>query len=308
MTAQGGRIGQGIALMLLAITLFATMDTLVRLMGQGVPVLWLLLVRYLVQAVLMAPVLWFSDQGFRSPRPGFQLGRGLLLLGCSAITFIGLRYMPVGEYTAIAMLTPVLVALFSVLVLKEHISGLRWALVIGAFLGALIVIRPGSGVFGWAVMWPLCGACLYASFQLVTSHYAARENALTTHFWTGAVGALAVLPLWPLGWVNLPGLWHSLPPRTVHTVLAVALMGTFGHLLLILAFRRAPASRLTPFLYLQIAAAVLLGWLLLGHTPDAWAWAGMAVIAVCGAGTAVLNMRASPKRTLSAVEADTIAD
>lgn len=310
MSSGETRVGQGIVLMLAALSCFAAMDTMVRYLGGAVPVLLLLILRYLTQAVLMAPVLAFGGHGFHSPRPGFQFVRGLLLLACSAITFIGLRYMPVAEYTAIAMLTPVLVAVFSVVALKEPISALRWALVVGAFAGALIVIRPGSGIFGWAVLWPLAGSCAYAAFQLVTSHYAPRENALVTHFWTGTVGALAVLPAWPLGLVDVPGDWQALPARAQWLVVWVGLLGTFGHLLLILAFRRASASRLTPFLYLQIAIAVLLGWAALGHVPDGWAWIGMAVIAACGAGTAVLNLRAAAaaRRELSAVVADTTAD
>jgi drug/metabolite transporter (DMT)-like permease len=302
--------GQGIVLMLAALTCFAAMDTTVRFLGAAVPVLVLLILRYLTQAVLMVPVLLATGHGFRSARPGFQLLRGLLLLACSAITFIGLRYMPVAEYTAIAMLTPVLVALFSVLLFEERISPLRWALIVGALAGALVVIRPGSGIFGWVVLWPLAGSCAYAAFQLLTSRYAALENALVTHFWTGAVGALAVLPAWVFGVVDVAGSWQSLPAGSQALVAVVGLLGTVGHLLLILAFGRAPASRLTPFLYLQIAIAVLMGWAALGDVPDGWAWVGMVVIAACGAATAVLNMRAASRarREPSAVEADTTAD
>jgi drug/metabolite transporter (DMT)-like permease len=310
MSPASPRIGQGIALMLVAVTCFAAMDTVVRHLGSAVPVLLLLILRYLTQAVLMAPVLWLTPHGFRSGRPGFQLGRGLLLLACSAITFLGLRYMPVAEYTAIAMLTPVLVTLLGVLIFHEHISAARWLLVLGAFAGALVVIRPGSGIFGWVVLWPLAGSLAYAGFQLVTSRYAAHEDAFTTHFWTGAVGALAVLPAWPLGAVDLVAAWQGLPVATRWLVGLVGLLGTGGHLLLILAFGRAPATRLMPFLYAQIAAAVLLGWLALGHVPDGWAWVGMAVIAACGAATAALNLRAAARarRETSAVEADTTAD
>ncbi|MBL8331263.1 MAG: DMT family transporter [Rubrivivax sp.] len=310
MLASPAQLGLGIAWMLAAVSCFAAMDTTVRHLGAAVPVLMLLILRYLTQALLMAPVLALSGLGFRSPRPGFQLMRGLLLLACSAITFIGLRYMPVAEYTAIAMLTPVLVTVLSVLLFKERISALRWALVLGAFAGALIIIRPGSGAFGWVVLWPLAGSFAYAGFQLITSHYAARENPFVTHFWTGAVGAAAVLPAWPLGAVDVPALWLALDARVQALIVLVGLLGTFGHLLLILAFGRAPASRLMPFLYLQIAMAVLLGWWALGHVPDAWAWIGMGVIAACGAATAVLNLRsaAGSRREVSAVAADTTAD
>jgi drug/metabolite transporter (DMT)-like permease len=310
MTRPTPHVGQGIALMLAAVACFAAMDTSVRMLGATVPVLLLLSFRYWVQAVVMAPVLAVSGLGYRSSLPGFQVGRGLLLLACSAITFMGLRVMPVAEYTAIAMLTPVLVTLASAVLFKERVSLLRWGLVLGAFAGALIVIRPGSGIFGWAVLWPLAGSCAYAAFQLVTSHVAGRENPFVTHFWTGAIGALVLLPLWPLGIVDLPGAWNALPASVHAWMLAIGLLGTVGHLLLILAFTRAPASSVSPFLYAQIPMAVLLGWVALRHVPDAWAWVGMLVIAVCGAATVVLNLRAAARerREPPIVVADTTAD
>lgn len=304
------RMGRGVLLMLAAVACFATMDTVVRYLGTSIPVLLLLFLRYVVQAVVMVPVLLRSHLGFRSARPGFQIGRGLLLLACSAASFVGLRYIPVAEFTAISMLTPVLVTVLSVLLFHEHISRARWALVAGAFLGVLVIVRPGSGLFGWAVLWPLAGACAYASFQLVTGRYASRENPFITHFWTGAVGALAVLPAWPLGLLELTTAVQGLPASLLGGIVAIGLLGTFGHLLLILAFGCAPASRLSPFLYVQIAMAVMLGWLVLGQVPDGWARLGMLIIAICGAATAWLNMRsaASARREVSAVEADTTAD
>ena len=59
------------------------------------------------------------------------------------------------EFTAIQMLTPVLVTLLAAWLLKERVRPARWVLVGLAFAGALVVIRPGSGLFGWAVVFPL---------------------------------------------------------------------------------------------------------------------------------------------------------
>ena len=66
---------------------------------------------------------------------------------------------------------------------------------------------------------------------------------------------------------------------------------TVGHFLLILAYQRAPAATLTPYLYTQIAFAMLAGWLVFQHVPDRWSTAGMVLIAVCGAAGAWLTVR-----------------
>jgi drug/metabolite transporter (DMT)-like permease len=175
-----------------------------------------------------------------------------------------------------------------------------------AFVGALIVIRPGSGLFGWAVAFPLACACTYASFQVITSRRSGDEDPLTTHFWTGAVGSAIVLPLLLASPLDVPSLLGQASTREWAVLITAGLAGTLGHLLLILALGLAPASTLMPFMYTQIGSATLAGWLVFGRLPDAVGWLGMALIAAAGATSAWLNLRG--QRPPSAVAADTVAD
>lgn len=282
----------GVALIVAMGASFAGLDTAVRWLGPSMPVLLLLSWRYATQALVMALWLAFDrSRGFRPAQPRFQLLRGALLLVTSALSFVGLQYVPVAEFTAINMLAPVLVTLLAAWLLHEHVVPLRWALVALALAGALIVIRPGSGLFGWAVVFPLACACTYAAFQVLTSRLSLLEDPLTTHFWTGAVGTAILLPLLLLSGVDAAGALAAATPRQWGVLIALGLLGTGGHLLLILAFRIAPASTLMPFVYTQIASATLAGWWVFGHLPDGWGWFGMAVIAISGAASAWLNVR-----------------
>ena len=289
------RPGLGIALVLCMVACFATMDTSVKLLGATLPVLLILWMRYLTQALVMAAWLLRSPRaGFRSTHPRFQLLRGALLLFTSAMSFYGVQYLPVAEFTAINMLTPLVVTLLAAWLLHERVSRWRWALVCGGFAGALIVIRPGSGLFGWAVVFPLAGALSYASFQVLTSRLAGVENPYTTHFYTGLVGALLLTPLLLLSPTDVPATLAAASRSQWLLMLGIGLLGTTGHLLLILALGFAPTSTLMPFIYVQIGtAAAVSGWVF-GTLPDRWGWTGMAVIAACGAGGAWLNVRRVP--------------
>ena len=291
----------GVALIVLMGAAFAVLDTSVRWLGStGVPVLLILAWRYATQATVMAVWLALSRQHrFRPNQPRFQLLRGSLLLATSALSFYGLQHMPVAEFTAINMLTPVLVTLLAAWLLKEQVSPMRWALVALAFGGALVVIRPGSGLFGWAVVFPLACACTYASFQVLTSRLAGDENPLTTHFWTGAVGSAIVIPLLMASPVDVPALLGAATPWQWLALLTAGLTGTLGHLLLILALGLGPASMLMPFVYLQIGSATLVAWWVFGVLPDGWGWVGMGIIAVSGAASAWLNLRARARAPLS---------
>ncbi|HEX2009664.1 MAG TPA: DMT family transporter [Roseateles sp.] len=303
----------GIALIVLMATCFASMDSTIRYLGGFLPVLLILWLRYSFQAVAMLGWLAIAalrgkPDVFRAAHPRFQAVRGMLLLFTSAMSFYGVQHMPVAEFTAINMLTPVVVTLLAAMVLHEPVSRLRWTLVIGGFAGALIVIRPGSGLFGWAVLFPLAGALSYASFQVLTAKLAALESPYTTHFYTGLTGMLVLSPLIALLPLDLAAGLRAASAGQLGLLALVGLLGTVGHLLLILALGLAPTGTLMPFVYVQIAVAAAIGWLAFDHAPDGYAWLGMGVLSACGAASAWLNVRRSQRPPPSAVALDTIAD
>jgi drug/metabolite transporter (DMT)-like permease len=73
-------------------------------------------------------------------------------------------------------------------------------------------------------------------------------------------------------------------------------MGTVGHFLLILAYKRAPAATLTPYLYTQIALPCWAAGWCLPTCPTSWSLMGIALVAVCGAAGAWLTVRESRVR------------
>jgi len=272
-----------------AVACFAALDTTTKYVSLSVPLLMALWFRYAFQAVattaVVLPLRGLS--ALRTLHPKFQLLRGVLLLCSSLFAFASLKYMPVGEFTAIVMVAPLAITVLAATVLHEEVTRLRWVLVAGGLVGTLIIIRPGGEAFGWTSLLPLALVGTNAWFQVLTSQLARTEDPLTMHFYTGWVGTLIASLALPFVWSSLPsaGLWVGL--------CFMGLMATVGHFLLILAYQRAPASTLTPYLYGQIAFAMLGGWLVFSHVPDGVSVAGIAMIAFCGAGGAWLTVRES---------------
>jgi len=306
-TAQ--RPGLGVALVFAMGACFAVSDTLIKYLGSWLPVLFLLWARYAIQAGAMA--IWLSRQGWRgftTAHPKFQWARGALLLVTSGMSFFGLQLMPVAEFTALGMLTPVVVTMLAAWVLHEPVSRMRWALVCGGFVGAVIVIRPGSGGFGWAAIFPLLMALCYGCFQVLTSRLASLESPYTTHFHTGFSGAVLVTPLLLFHAGDYLTAVQAAPASKLLLVLGIGAFATAGHLCLIFAFGRAPMATLMPFVYTQIAFALAVSFVVFRHVPDRWAWVGMAVIAACGAMSAWLNATGARQKPGSIVAADTTYD
>ncbi len=277
----------GVALAIAAVACFGALDTTTKYVSLSVPLLMALWCRYAFQAVATTLVAlpWRGVRVWHTQHPKFQLLRGTLLLASSFLAFASLKYMPVGEFTAIVMMAPLAITLLAATVLKEHVSPLRWLLVAGGFAGALVIIRPGGSAFTWASLLPLGLVATNAWFQVLTSKMARTEDPVTMHLYTGWVGTLIASFALPFVWTSLPhwGLWAAL--------CFMGAMGAIGHFMLILAYQRAPAATLTPYLYAQIAFAMLGGLLVFSHVPDGWSLLGMAAIAVCGAGSAWLTVR-----------------
>jgi drug/metabolite transporter (DMT)-like permease len=149
----------------------------------------------------------------------------------------------------------------------------RWVAVCGGFVGVLIIIRPGSGVFGAAALLPLATAACFAAYSLLTRKLAGLENPYTTIFYSGLVGTVMLAAVLPFAWKA---------PATVAHMALLMLMGVLGgggHLVLIHAYEHAPASRLAPFSYTQLIWVLVAGYLVFGDFPDRWSLIGIAVIA-----------------------------
>jgi drug/metabolite transporter (DMT)-like permease len=277
----------GIALVVAACACFSTLDSTTKYVSVHVPLLMALWFRYAFQAIATTAAV-LPRRGLavlRTMHPKFQILRGVLLLTSSLFAFASLKYMPVGEFTAIVMIAPLAVTLLAATVLKERVSTMRWVLVAAGFAGTLVIIRPGGQTFTWASLLPVGLVVTNAWFQVLTSTLARTEDPVTMHLWTGWVGTLVASIALPFvwTWIANPWLW-----------LLLCLMGiaaTIGHFMLILAYQRAPAATLTPYLYLQIAFAMVWGVVVFSHVPDAWALAGIVLIAICGAAGGWLTVR-----------------
>ena len=263
----------GIAFIVVAVACFGALDTSSKVAAAVVPVLMAIWVRYLVQTVATAAMLWPSERTrlFRTHRPGLQALRSALLVTSNAIAFLSLRHMHVGEFTAIVMLTPLLLTVVAAHALREAVSWSRWACLAAGFAGTLLVMRPGRELFHAAMLLPLLLVLVSTAFQILTSALAKHDAPGTIHFYSGLGGLVATTLLLPLAWQPQPlAMWLLMG--------LMGVLGALGHFMLIVAYTRTPVAVLTPYLYLQILFGALGGWLVFAHVPDAWSLGGIALI------------------------------
>lgn len=293
----------GIGYIVLTAGCFATSDATVKHLGATLPILVLMWTRYAFQTTVMASLQMRRRRWqdlIRSNHPRLQVLRAVLLVANASCSFAGVQLLPLPEFTALVMLAPMFSTVLAAVVLGERVSRWRWAMVGLGFVGMLAIARPGQGMLGWAVLLPVAAAVLFAFFQIVTNRLATRDDSVTTNLLSGLGAllvlcvALAVLP------VDAVGVLSRADRIDWLLIGALGAVATLGQIAMTLAIRSAPLSVLTPFGYVQIAFAACIGWLLFRHSPDLWATSGMALIALAGAATVVINGREAAARVRAA--------
>lgn len=277
---------RGILLMLAAVLCFALLDATAKHLAAKFPVPMLVWARYTLHCLLM---LIFLAPSMRwrlvaTQRPWLQTTRAVMLVGVTGLNIAALHYLPLAETTALLFLAPFVVALLAGPFLGERLGPAHWAVILLGFAGVLLIARPGSTLHPAGLVLVLAAALCYSIYQIQTRQLSPTENTLTMLFYTALVGTVGMTLAAPLYWGGPMPDW-----REALLIASLGIYGGTGHFLLISAFRHAPATTLSPLLYVQLIWATLLGWLVFDHWPDGMTLAGMAIIAASSAMLALLQ-------------------
>jgi drug/metabolite transporter (DMT)-like permease len=278
---------QGVVLMLAFCLIAPMLDVSAKLAAEnGIPVGQITTARFLVQGLLMLPVVLVMGLSLRlSPRAlAFTVLRAVFLI-LSTFSFVsGIAVMPVADALAIAFVEPFILLILGSVLFGDHVGPRRIAACAVGFGGALLVIQPSLAVFGWVALWPLGTAFSFAFYMLVTRAISAWMHPVAMQFhtsWTGLLLCLPIMvlangsgigpldPVWPTGW---NWLWLA----------GVGFWAAISHMAMTYALKYAPSATLAPLHYSEIVVAVALGYLIFGDFPNLMTWAGIAVIVASG--------------------------
>lgn len=270
-----------VALMLLAMSLIPFGDTAGKmLVGSGVSPVFVGWSRFALGALLVLP---FMRGAFE---PGLYLDwriwlRGALIAAGVGCILTALRTEPLANVFGAFFVGPILSYFLSGVLLGERLSMGRTLLLLVGFAGVLLIVKPGFGMtagLGFAV-----AAGVFYGLFLVASRWladVARPRALLL-----SQLVVAAIVLAPLGLAEVPT-WTA---PVAGLILWSAAASMLGNLLLVMAFRRAEAGQLAPFVYFQLVAATGLGWVFFGDLPDSLAFAGLALLVGAGFGSLLLR-------------------
>ena len=276
----------GTALMLGAMVLLPLMDGLAKGLSERYSVVQVAWARYVFHLLCMVPILLlrFGPQALVPKRLPLQLVRGSLLLSATVLFFFALSTMPQATVLAIFFVSPAVVTVLAPALLGERVGTWRVVAVVAGFLGVLLILRPGSGVFGWGAVFALGAGVMHGFYMVFTRRLSRSAPPLVTLGYTAVIGAVVLSLIVPFFWLR-----PTLPDFGIMVLLGV--LAAAGHFLLIKAFDYAPASWLAPLGYAEMVTAVIFGYFAYAHLPDALTWVGIAIIVGAGVWISVRERR-----------------
>jgi len=260
--------------MLLAVFMFALMDTAMKLLAARYPALQVAALRAICSLPLIAAyVAWRGAfKGMFRVRWPMHALRGVLGILMLAFFAFGLKKLSLAEAYAIFFIAPALITAMSVLLLKERVNLARWVAIGVGLGGVLVVLRPsGAGFLTIGGLSVLAAAACYAVSAITVRVLARTDRSEHTVFW------LIVMIAAGAGLLAAPG-WVPMPAAEIPLLCGLAVSGFIGQLAITEAFSRGEASSVAPFEYSALAWGVGLDWLLWRALPDAWTLVGAAII------------------------------
>lgn len=274
-------------LLMLGFCIVAPMgNSIAKLLGGVIPVSQLVTLRFVVQALLLLPLVLLSQRTlYMTPHHyGLTAIRTLLhIIGIGAM-FLSLRYLPLADAIAIAFVMPFIMLLLGKYYLDEEVGIRRLLACAVGFIGTLLVVQPSFAAVGAPALLPLIVAVVFALFMLVTRKLAKATDPVSLQAVSGIMASVLLVPtLFTAQALAWPAFAPVAPSASAWAlVLALGTLGTLAHLLMTWSLRFAPAATLAPMQYLEIPFATLIGWLVFRDFPNGLALIGITITMAAG--------------------------
>ncbi|MEM8591071.1 MAG: DMT family transporter [Pseudomonadota bacterium] len=282
----------GIALMVATTFVFAMQDGISRHLASEYNVFLVVMIRYWFFAAFVVTVASRRAGGIRAAaatkQPVLQIGRAVILAAEICVMVAAFTLLGLVESLAIFTCYPLIVAALSGPILGEKVGPARWTAIGIGFIGVLIILQPGAGVFSPYALIAVFSSILFALYGLLTRYASRKDSAETSFFWTGTAGAVAMTLVGIWFWENMTG-----PDWAWMATLCVT--GALGHYLLIRCYEVAEASAVQPFSFLQLVFGAAIGVAVFGEIIRWNVATGAAIVVAAGLFTLWRERQAAAK-------------
>ncbi len=281
---------KGALWMLVSAAALAGLTGVVRHMSAGLHPFEIAFFRSFFGLLILAPWLMRSGLGvLRTKRLGLYTLRCALGVATMLMWFTAISMVPLADAVALGFTSPLFVILGAALFLGEVVRGRRLGATLCGFAGALIILRPGSGVLDLGAVLVLLSAVTLAGANLSVKELSRTESVQ-------AIVTYMVIFMVPLTFIPALLVWQTPTPAQLAELLGLAAVATLGNYAMTRAVAVADASSVMPYDYARLPFAALIGFFVFGEISDAATWIGAGVIAVASLYLAHHESKAEQRR------------
>ncbi len=200
-----------------------------------------------------------------------HLLRAVLTYGAMLTWFFAVSVIPVSDYTALLYAQPIFTILFAMYFLGQKAGPRTWVAVAAAFVGAMIILRPGFQVINLGMIAALSTGILFAAINTTVKIMSRTDSSAVI---TAYVNILVlVLSFVPALFFWKDPLWDDVP-----AILGIGVFALFGQYAITQAISTADARIVQPFDFSRLITAAIVGWIAFGEVSDLYTWAGALII------------------------------
>ena len=283
----------GLLLVLLGGLFITTLTWVVRSVADDINPLQAGFMRYAFGTLLLLPMAFKFKATDLAPRlVGGHIIRSIVHAISVLLWFYAVTKISLADLTALSFTAPVFITLGAFLFLGETFSYRRLGGIVTAFIGAVIILRPGVEAISLGAIAILISAPFQAASTLIGKHLAPRTSTYAMVFYLSLFVTLTSLIPTLFVW-NLPSL------NTCVLTFGAAVLATCAHFCWTKSFQIADLSFTQPGMYFTLIWAVAMGFFIYDERPDVWSGAGAAIIIAATAYIAARERRASLMKDMS---------
>ena len=279
---------KGVGFLVLAMMIISIQNIAVKWIGGDYSALEIVAVRSLV--ALPCTLLFYRYEGQRglptTQQPKLECLRGVFLFLSYTAFMMGLAALPLADIEAIRFSGPLMITLFSLVILGEKVGPRRWLALIVGFIGVLLIVRPGSATFNLGSVFILISVLFYALTVILTRKLQTNDSSATMAYYSSLVYLVAALVMAPL-----PAMVGEMPDAhpsiaflirawSMPTLIDLVIMAGLGLVwagwiyFMSRAYSVAQASVIAPFEYVSLPINILWGFLIWQEVPTVMTLAG----------------------------------
>jgi len=284
---------KGLILIIIGMLFFIVQDTLIKVTVNDLSLLQILVFRASVGIIMIVGYLLYTKQAivFTSAHPFIAIFRGFFFFLGFLLFFISIGKISLAEATSLFFVSPLFITIFSYFILKTQIGINRIFSIFVGFVGVLLIVKPSFTNINIYMLFPVFTACTYALSMTLAKKTASDDSLFqqTFHIYIGAfIGGIffsTLIYFLDINFIildNLNNPWIINDMKTIGIILTISILGSFGIISLIAAYRIASPIACAPCEYVHLLFSVLVGFFLFSEIPDFYSFLGIILIVSSG--------------------------